>query len=140
MGRWSMTPPGRRPPPGSPEDWLAYAESDLNLARLARDREEILQEQVCFHAQQAVEKALKAVLLARRIEFPLTHDIEELLETAEHGGLLVPSEVADAGSLTPYAVAVRYPGHSEAITQADVDEAIRLAEGVVAWARAIIAS
>ena len=53
-----MTPAGRRPPPGSPEDWLAHAKSDLNLARLGKDRQEILPEQVCFHAQQAAEKAL----------------------------------------------------------------------------------
>lgn len=46
-----------------PSDWLAHAESDLNLARLAKGHENILAEQVCFHAQQATEKALKAVLL-----------------------------------------------------------------------------
>ncbi|MGQ0663986.1 MAG: HEPN domain-containing protein [Pseudomonadota bacterium] len=135
-----MTPTGKRPPPGSPEDWLAHAESDLNLARLARDRQEILPEQVCFHAQQAAEKGLKAVLLARRVEFPLSHDIEELLEIAEQGGLLVPPDVSRAGSLTPYAVATHYPSHREEIAPADVEEAIRLAERVVAWATAVIAS
>ncbi len=98
-----MRPAGKRPPPGSPEDWLAHAKSDLNLARLGKDRQEILPEQVCFHAQQAAEKALKEALLSRRIEFPLIHDIEELLELAEQGGLRVPPDVADAGSLTPYA-------------------------------------
>jgi len=128
-----MTPTGKRPAPGSPEDWLAHAQSDLNLARLGMDRPEILSEQVCFHAQQAAEKALKGALLNRRIEFPLTHDIEELLELAEQGGLRVPPDVADAGSLTPYAVASRYPGSWEEITSPEVDEAIRLAERVVAW-------
>ena len=70
-------------PPGSPKDWLAHAQSDLNLARIARVQKDILPEQSCFHAQQAVEKALKAVLLFKKIEFPLVHDIEELLELAK---------------------------------------------------------
>ena len=134
-----MTPMSKRPPPGSPEDWLAHAKSDLHLARLGKDRPEILPEQVCFHAQQAAEKALKGALLSRRIEFPLTHDIEELLEIAERSGLHVPPPVADAGSLTPYAVASRYPGSWEEITSPEVDEAIRSAEEVVTWATTLIA-
>ena len=44
-----MTPRGKRPPLGSPEDWLACAQSDLNLALLARDHKGILPEQICFH-------------------------------------------------------------------------------------------
>jgi len=109
-------PAGKRPPPGSPDDWLAHAESDLNLARLARDRQEILPEQVCFHAQQAAEKALKAVLVSREIEFPLVHAIQALVQIAQQSGLAVPPEVLEAVSLTPYAVVTRYPGHWEEIS------------------------
>lgn len=133
-----MTPPAKRTPPGSPEDWLAHAQSDLNLARLARDHKGILPEQICFHAQQAAEKALKAVLASRRVEFPLVHSIQVLVQIAQQSGLAVPPEVLDASSLTPYAVLTRYPGYLEEITQADVREAIRLAEQVVSWATAMI--
>ena len=125
---------------GSPEEWLAHAESDLNLARLGKDRDDVLPEQVCFHTQQAAEKALKAVLLHRKIEFPLAHDIEALLEILTQSGLLAPPNVADAGALTPYAVEARYPGYEEEITPFQVDEAIRLAESVVAWATGMITS
>lgn len=79
---------------GSPEEWLAHAESDLNLARLGKDRDDVLPEQVCFHTQQAAEKALKAVLLHRKIEFPFIHDIEALLEIMTQSGLLVPPRSA----------------------------------------------
>jgi HEPN domain-containing protein len=136
-----MTPQkqGSKPQvPGSTEEWLTHAESDLNLARLAKDHTEILPEQVCFHAQQAAEKALKAVLLHQKIEFPLIHDIEALLEIATQSGVSLPSDVAEAGELTPYAVEARYPGYEEDITPEQVDKAIRLAEGVVTWARTII--
>jgi len=124
--------------PGSPRDWLAHAKSDLSLARLAKDDTRILPEQICFHAQQAAEKALKAVLLFKRIEFPLVHDIEELLELMKQGGIQLPREVGEAGILTPYAVEARYPGQPEEITAADVTEAIAVAEAVVRWAAGMI--
>jgi HEPN domain-containing protein len=105
---------------------------------LGKDRDDVLPEQVCFHAQQAAEKGLKAVLLHRKIEFPFIHDIEALLEIMTQSGLVVPPDVADAGVLTPYAVEARYPGYEEEITPSQVAEAIRLAERVVSWALDVI--
>ncbi len=131
-------PQHRRHRAGSPQDWLAHATSDLNLARLAKDHKTVLPEQVCFHAQQACEKALKAVLLSKGLDFPLVHDIEVLLEVAKTGGLRLPREVREAGALSPYAVEARYPGYDEDITATDVDDAIRLADRVVDWASAIL--
>jgi HEPN domain-containing protein len=85
-----MSPKDKRKVPGSPDEWMSHAQSDLKLARLAVMDASIRLEQVCFHAQQAVEKAIKAVLLSRGIEFPLTHDIEDLLQIAEIGGISLP--------------------------------------------------
>ena len=133
-----MTPPLKQDPSGSPQDWLAHAESDLNLARIAQAQKDVLPEQACFHAQQTAEKALKAVLLFKKIEFPLVHDIEELLELARQNGLALPAEVSDAGMLTPYAVEARYPGHLEEVAPSDVSEAIRIAESVFTWVSEII--
>lgn len=123
---------------GSPRDWLVHAKSDWNLARLARNHKTVLPEQVCFHAQQACEKALKAVLLCKGLEFPLVHDIEVLLEIAKDGGLRLPRKVHEAGALSPYAVEARYPGYDEVIAPDDVEEAIRLAGYVVDWASMIL--
>lgn len=47
---------------GSPDDWLRHAYSDLELARVALPAK-VLLELLCFHAQQAAEKSLKAVYL-----------------------------------------------------------------------------
>lgn len=121
-----------------PRDWLAHAESDLRLAQLARRRRDVLLEQACFHAQQAAEKALKAVLLDREIDFPLVHDLEVLLEIAKAGGLSLPPELLEADVLTPYAVETRYPGGEEPVTPAEADRAVRLAGQVVAWASASV--
>ena len=117
---------------------MSHADSDLRLARMAAGDESIRREQVCFHAQQAAEKAIKAVLLSRGIEFPLTHDLEELLEIAEDGGLALPDQVREAGLLTPYAVETRYPGHWAEIAGAEQEKALRVAESTVAWANRTI--
>ena len=77
----------------------------------------MLPEQLCFHAQQAVEKALKAVLVSRGIDFPLTHDLENLLEILRESGAEVPEQLDEIGELTPYAVETRYPGVWAAIAR-----------------------
>lgn len=133
-----MTPQRDLGAPGSPQEWLAHAESDLHLARLAKGSKEVLPEQACFHAQQAAEKSLKDVLLFKRIEFPLVHDLKTLVGLLQENAISFPPEIHEAGSLTPYAVEARYPGHLEEITTSDVDEAIRLAGSILHWAVQVI--
>lgn len=133
-----MNPDGQRKAPSSAAEWMNHAKSDLRLAYLAVGDDLVLREQVCFHAQQAAEKAIKAVLLSRGIEFPLTHDIEELLEIAENAGMALPTDTADAGHLTPYAVETRYPGYWHQITQDELKEAMRLAKSTVEWADKVL--
>jgi len=96
-----MNLPHNKREAASPQQWLAHAQSDLRLARLA-EKCDILPEQICFHAQQAVEKAFKAVLLHRQIHFPFTHDLEQLLAVFEMEGSPVPAEFdAVAVSISP---------------------------------------
>lgn len=123
--------------PATPYNWLTHAGSDLKLAKLGMGQD-VLPEQVCFHAQQAVEKSLKAVLLFRRIEFPFTHDLEELIETLEQAGVKLPPDLREAGTLTPYAVESRYPGYWGDISDTDVTVAVTLAENAINWADHII--
>ncbi len=98
---------------GSPADWLRYANSDLELARIVRP-DEVLFEGLCFHAQQAAEKALKAVLIAKDVPPPKTHNIRTLLDLLPQE-IVVPQEIEDAASLSDYAVTSRYPGDFEPV-------------------------
>ena len=65
--------------PRSPSTWLAYAKSDLAMARFPAVPPVRL-ESLCFHAQQAAEKAIKAVLIRFGVEPPRMHDIRGLIE------------------------------------------------------------
>jgi HEPN domain-containing protein len=89
-----------------------------------------------FHAQQAVEKALKAALASQRIDFPYTHDLDGLLELCRTNGLDVPGELDGADRLAPYGVHMRY-GTSRAIGL-DRDAALRWAASAVTWAQSLI--
>lgn len=129
-----MKPHDKKRLPSSPEEWFSHAMSDLNLARIGQESDDVLHEQVCFHTQQAVEKALKAVLLSIKVDFPLTHDLDELVDILENADIHLPPDMTDVGVLTPYAIETRYPGYWEEITEQDVDEAIKLAKRVLTWA------
>ena len=93
---------------------------------------------VGFHAQQAVEKSLKAVLASSGIEFPYTHDLDGLAELCRRGGIDVPAKLADVDHLSPYGVQLRY-GASRP-SGLDRDQALRWAADAIAWAQGVIDS
>lgn len=125
---------------GDPGEWLRHARSNLARCRAERRPPEVLFEDLCFDAQQAAEKAVKAVLVSKGKRFPRTHDLAELLDLAAQTGADVPAAVLEARRLTPWAVAGRYPGVSEDADEQDHREALALAERTVAWAEALVAA
>jgi len=124
---------------GTPEDWLKRARSNLAIAR-GPVSDDVFWEDLCFEAQQAAEKALKAVLLSKNIPFRFVHDLAELLTLLEKNKVFLPDQIRSAASLTDYAVEARYPGPFEPVTESEFKEAIRIAEAVVAWAKSQISS
>jgi HEPN domain-containing protein len=87
--------------------WLAKAESDLTAASWMLGSEGPY-DIACFHAQQAVEKALKTLLAFHAQPIPRSHDLEELqrlcLTFYSDPGLAA----LDLAEMTDYAVALRY--------------------------------
>ena len=109
-------------------EWLRYAQSDLAYSKVSCPPGGLL-ETLCFHAQQASEKALKAVLIHLEVPFPKTHNINTLLELLPQD-IDVPDEVKSATILTDYAVISRYPGEYEPLSFSDARQAVRLARRV----------
>ena len=124
---------------GTPEEWLRRAKGNLALAK-QRKPKEAYWEDLCFEAEQAVEKAVKAVLRFRGIDFPKTHDIGELLTLLDQSGQKIPQSFWKADSLTEYAVETRYPGPAEPVTRKEYREAVAVAGKVVKWAEKIISA
>lgn len=110
--------------------WKRKAEDDFAAATtlLKADRPP-LRSAICFHVQQAVEKYIKACLVLRRIDFPRTHNIAELVN-------LLPDDcrpqlpVEEQERLSAYAVVTRYPGEADLISPDAVEEAVHIARRV----------
>jgi HEPN domain-containing protein len=114
---------------------LRSARADLRaLNALAADAKQA-NEIIGFHAQQAVEKSIKAVLVASGIEIPHTHDLSFLLDIVAKHAVATPESVAQADWLTPWAVAARY-GTSEASLERKT--AVAVADDAVDWAATAI--
>jgi HEPN domain-containing protein len=124
-------------PKGSPADWLRHARSDLQLAKSPALDPDVLPETLCFHAQQSVEKAIKAVLVFSGIAFPKTHNIGVLLELL-HPQTPRDRVLSETASLTDFAVTSRYPSEVEDVTEEELCVAIAIAERVLAWASKIV--
>ena len=112
------------------QEWVAKAENDLkNAAHTLKLGRECPTDTVCFHAQQCVEKYVKAFLVATGTEFTRTHDIEVLVA-------LMPQSARPALTLqeqrtfTDYATVLRYPSPYEPVTLSEAREAVKRARRV----------
>ena len=120
--------------------WVDFARADLAMAK-APLPDGARYEQLCFSAQQAAEKAIKAVLVSRGVAFPFVHDLRRL-------AALLPDDLSGRDALdgvetlTPFAVTSRYPFsfRDSAVDKTEYDEAIRIANEVVSWATGVIAT
>ena len=105
--------------------WLDKAEQDMKASEALLAAEPPFPYAACFHAQQAAEKYLKALLTWYQIEFPKTHAVEQLLHLLSHADAVRASSLTGASVLSPYAVDIRYPGDQP---EPDLKEAHRAAE------------
>jgi len=120
--------------------WLEKADDDLKAARALLEIDDPPNWIICFHAQQCVEKHLKAVLVFHGHEHPKTHNIavlvglcgkaDEALDSLRDWGLSV---------LTRYATALRYGEEPYLPDQEEARSAVQLAERVRAFLRGRLA-
>jgi HEPN domain-containing protein len=89
-------------------EMLILAQRDFKALQGMLDDETFADEIFGFHAQQAVEKALKAWLTLVGVEYPRTHDLEELLELLEEHAEPILDAFYDLIDLTDFAVQFRY--------------------------------
>ena len=113
--------------------WLRKAGNDLFTARCVLEHPDGPADTPCFHAQQAAEKSLKAVLTACGVRFGRGHDLIPLLDAAASRACGLAEYRAACAQLTAYAVGARYPEDMQEFTREEATEAL-------AWAAAIHAA
>jgi HEPN domain-containing protein len=113
--------------------WMEYVVRDMQAMRLL-EGQPLMEAAVCFHAQQAAEKALKAYLAALCDEdIPRTHDLRRLHSLVlERGGEKPPTR--GLLYLNQHAVASRYP-EEEFPTPEEAQEAVEFASEIVGFVR-----
>lgn len=90
---------------------------------------------VGFHAQQAIEKLVKAVLSDSQIAYPRVNDLDRLVELLEAEQITQPPDAQQLGSLTPWATYLRYTDPPEPISL-DRPATVKLVDNVADWASA----
>lgn len=111
------------------------ANGDFQACRVLADDADIDDNIVGFHAQQAVEKAMKVVLVLADADLPLTHDLKFLLRQLRETRAEPPDDISETSWLTPWAAELRY---DEPIAL-DRAAALRAAESATGWAASLLA-
>ena len=87
----------------------------------------------CFHAQQCAEKYMKALLVAKGVGFPRTHDLLLIAQLCAEADILIGLAPERLHALSDYAVRARYPGDEPIVEEAK--DAVLIAKSVRRFAR-----
>ena len=121
------------PKPATPEAQalLRAAGRDWKTVELLLQHHDAPVSSVGFHAQQYMEKAIKAVLVSNAVIFRRTHDLEELADLLERRGIELPLPKDQLKRLNSFAVLVRYQDIE--ITLTGIDTVAKMIERVQTW-------
>ena len=114
------------------------AHDDAAAMRELSGNPEISDEIIGFHAQQAVEKWLKALLGSKGVNFEYTHDLRRLIAEVEAAVGEFPFATAEVVALTEHAVPLRYDEILDA-EPLDRDATVTLVNELGSWAKARLA-
>jgi HEPN domain-containing protein len=112
-----------------PRHWLRYAQEDLRAAETGLGRTSTEPRHACWLAQQAAEKALKAVLVFLGVAVPDSHDLDALRRLVPDGWQRRVGQPGMA-ELTVWAIEGAYPSDRPEATEADVHTAIAQARAI----------
>ena len=114
--------------------WLRYAAEDIQAAQHSAETADFAPRHACWLAQQAAEKALKAIFVFLQEDFPFTHDLDRLRNLIPEGWN-VRREHSDLASLSEWAAEARYPGSGPDATRQAAQEAVQQAKDVLKTVR-----
>jgi HEPN domain-containing protein len=118
--------------------WLERADEDLRVVSDLLASESPSWMGVAFHAQQAAEKYLKALIISRWRKPPRIHELAPLVDLARAIGCSLPDLAAECAALEPFAVDSRYPEHMPMPTEAQGRAAVAAATNIVAAVRPLL--
>jgi len=119
------------------EEWLRFANNDMEAALILSNHFPMQLEIICYHCQQAAEKALKAYLLFSDQEPPKTHNLESLVDLCIELSTEFSEIVDECEYLNPFGVQPRYPFNFE-LVDSDAIMSAEKGEKIVEFVRKMI--
>jgi len=117
------------------DEWFEYSAKDPRAAEVLLAQDPPLVESACFHAQQAVEKALKGYLASRSQPVQKTHDLVALVRDCAQIDPEFRTLAQLASGMADYAVEARYPDTPFSVTPHEASVAVHTADGIVRFVR-----
>ena len=112
-------------------EWLRYARMDYNIAVYDKGFHPVPIEIICYHCQQAGEKALKAILAYHDEQIPRMHNLYNLLKLCSKYYPNILTELAEQSNrLTDFSAITRYPNDIE-LEKTDMELALKSAEQIL---------
>lgn len=120
--------------------WIRAAHDDLGSAKKLLGGDDPYTETAVYHCQQSAEKALKAFLMLRDVEFEKTHNLTLLVQSCADLDRAFCELMPHAEALTPYATLYRYPDEIESADIQQAQEAVEMAQAVLGFVKARLQS
>ncbi len=112
------------------EGWIKKADEDFKYAKISLEEGIEFYSPICFHFHQAAEKYLKALIVAKELDFKKTHDLKELVRICAEFDKEFNKLSDLVSELNPYYIETRYPEFIESINKSSAEEAMKLVEGI----------
>jgi len=112
------------------DEWMKFAENDLAVVHILSSHHPMQLEIICYHCQQAAEKALKAYLLYKDKEPPKTHDLKALVDLCIEVSPEFSDIITECEYLSPFGVQPRYPFSFE-LEDSDATTSIQKSEQIL---------
>ncbi|MCL1880773.1 MAG: HEPN domain-containing protein [Oscillospiraceae bacterium] len=122
---------------GTVNEWVKIVNQDIDVVRHLATHHPLPIEIICFHAQQATEKILKAFLVSNGVVPPKTHNIRHLIEMCQKIKADFVAFCREADTLTQYGVTPRYPTEYD-LDETDAKIAISYAEKIVQYVNGLL--
>ncbi len=118
---------------------LEMAKKDHQALTHMLDAENFSEEIFGFHAQQSIEKGLKAWIAGRGLTYPKSHDVSALIKILENNGEDL-SNFPNLEDYTIFAVQYRYEAYDELEDKLDRQEIIKGTGAFLAHVEAVLSA
>jgi len=120
-------------------EWLKFANRDYEVGlHLSKTFHPMPVENICYNCQQAIEKAMKGILILHKGDYPRTHDIESLHELCKEAGTDFNLTPSITRTLTRFAKKSRYPDDVFDFTETDTEFGLKYAEQILRQSREVL--